>query len=214
MRTTLPLTNFHIKLLAAVLMVIDHTGLVLFDNSAPMRFIGRFSFPLFAWLLVQGEAHTGRFGRYALRLLLFGLISQPIYHLTFGTTGLELNILFTLLLGLLCLRGARRYPQSQWAIWLVGAAIAQLLNVNYGAYGIGAIALTRYYRRDGLWWLAWIGLHLLSFYEYGPSQFPAVASPVFFELTNHQPGAKARWFYWFYPVHLLAIWLIERYSWP
>jgi hypothetical protein len=205
----LALTNYHIKLLAALFMVIDHAGLVLFDNNPTMRLIGRLSFPLFAWLLVQGEAHTRNVWRYGIRLLIFAAISQPIYQYTFQIFELDLNILFTLLVGLVCLRGARLYPSAQIVIWLVGAAIAQVLHMNYGAYGIGVIALIRFYQNSPLWWSAWVVLHLLSWIEYGASQFPAVVTPGIFALANHQLGPKARWFYLFYPVHLAVLWYLR-----
>lgn len=38
-----------LKLLAALTMVIDHTGLLLFPQAAVLRWIGRISFPLFAF---------------------------------------------------------------------------------------------------------------------------------------------------------------------
>ncbi|MGG6295156.1 TraX family protein [Leptolyngbya sp. AN02str] len=205
----LALTNYHIKLLAALFMVIDHVGYVLVDNNSTMRLIGRLSFPLFAWLLVQGEAHTRNIWRYGIRLLIFAVISQPIYQYTFQIFTLDLNILFTLLIGLACLRGARRYPSTQLIIWVLGAAIAQLLRVNYGAYGIGVIALIRFYRNSPIWWSAWVAVHLLSWIEYGASQFPAVITPGIFMLANHQLGPKARWFYLFYPVHLAILWYLR-----
>ncbi len=202
------LTSYHIKLLAALTMLIDHVGLVFFPEMTGFRIIGRISFPLFVWLLVQGEAHTRDVGRYGLRLAALGIVSQPIYQLTFNTTGL--NILFELLLGLGCLRLARRVPQLQLPIWLCGAALSELLNMGYGSYGIGLVFLTRYFRPKLLWMVAWIGFHLAWAWFVGPFQLPAIAVPLLFWLANGERGAKARWFYAFYPGHLALLWLIQR----
>lgn len=205
------LTNYHIKLLAAVFMVIDHVGVVLFPDILLLRSIGRLSFPLFAWLLVQGEAHTRNVWKYGLRLLILGIISQPIFQLTFDTEGL--NILFTLLIGLFCLRAARDVPQFQIFTWVGGGALAQVADVDYGAYGIGVVALLWQFRPSGAWWAVWVLAHLLLLVTlpgFGSFQFPAIIAGLFCQFANHQSGAKARWFYLFYPVHLLVIFLIDQ----
>lgn len=205
------LNNYQIKLLAAISMLIDHIGAVFFPGVAIFRIIGRFSFPMFIMLLVDGEKHTRSVGQYALRLLLLGLVSQPIYQRLFESD--QWNILFLLLSGLLCLRLARAFPKWQLLIWVAGGAIAELLTFEYGAYGIGAIALIRHFQNSVIWWTGWIGLHfvfLLITPELAISQLPAVFAPLLLYIANHKRGAKARWFYLFYPLHLLILWLIQR----
>lgn len=204
------LTNYHIKLLAALLMVVDHVGAVLLPEVTALRVVGRLSFPLFAWLLAQGEAHTRDVQRYGLRLLVWGIVSQPIFWLTFQNT--NGNILFTLLIGLVCLRLARLAPDYQPVTWIVGGTLAELARVDYGAYGIGAIALLAHFQPRPLWWLVWGALHALAIVGlpgYGTFQLPAIAAPLIVQAANHQPGAKARWFYLFYPGHLLVLYLIR-----
>jgi hypothetical protein len=204
------LTNYHIKLLAALLMVIDHVGAVLLPDLAILRMLGRLSFPLFAWLLVQGEIHTRKVGKYALRLLGLGLISQPIYIITFQVY--SLNILFTLLLGLICLRLDRTFPHWRPFIWVGGCLGATAAELEYGAYGVALIALIRYFKPHWLWWAVWIGLHWLigiALPIVGNAQFLAGFAALIFVMANQQRGAKARWFYWFYPIHLLILVLIR-----
>lgn len=204
--------NYQIKVLAAVLMLIDHIGAIFFPTVLTFRILGRFSFPLFILLLVDGEHHTRNIQRYGLRLLLLGLVSQPIFHLLFPTSGW--NILFTLLLGLVGLRCARLFPRLQWLFWLIGAAIAELLSLEYGAYGIGAIALLGHFRPKLLWWIGWVMLHF-GLFLLTPSaavfQTPALLAPLLWRLANHQQGQKARWFYLFYPLHLLVLWLLLQF---
>ncbi|TVQ06486.1 MAG: TraX family protein [Leptolyngbya sp. DLM2.Bin27] len=202
------LTSYHIKLLAAVTMLLDHVGVVFFPDVVGLRIIGRISFPLFIWLLVQGAAHTRNPGRYGLRLAVLGLVSQPIYQLTFGVTGL--NILFELLVGLVCLRLVRQLPQLQLAIWLGGAGLSELLPMGYGSYGIALVALTYYFRPRAVWWLVWVGFHLVWAGFGGGFQLPAIAVPLIFRLANGKRGPQARWFYAFYPGHLALLWLIGQ----
>jgi hypothetical protein len=205
------LNNYQIKLLAALLMVIDHVGKAFFPDIYAFRAIGRLSFPLFAWLLIQGETHTRKFWNYALRLLIFGAISQPIYQLFSETQ--QLNILFTLLLGLFCLRLSRIAPQWQVLVWIGGILLSAATSFEYGAYGIAVVALIRYFQIDLVWYLSWIAIHLIFVVGipwFGSFQFPAVFTPLIFQFANHQPGARARWFYLFYPVHMLVIYLLQQ----
>jgi hypothetical protein len=204
------LTSYHIKLLAALFMAIDHIGVVLFPDEDVLRILGRFSFPLFAWLLVEGEKHTSDVRRYGLRLLVLGIASQPIYWLTFESQ--RLNILFMLLLGLLCLRFSRIFPEWQILIWLGSAGLATAIGIEYGAYGIALIALIGRFKPDLPWWMSWLLLHLVTWLilpDLGSFQIPAILTPLCFSLTNHQQGAKARWFYLFYPVHLLILFFVR-----
>lgn len=206
------LDNYQIKWLAAILMLIDHVGLVFFPQQFGWRMIGRWSFPLFAWLLSQGEQHTRNFQQYLLRLLLLGLISQPIYALTFNTP--DLNILFTLALGIVLLRLERFWPQYCYGIWAVGAIAAQGFNFSYGAYGIGMIGLLARMQPEIIWWFLWIALHLvtIAFNQYwGLFQLPAVMTPLLLQRASHQKGRNARWFYSFYPLHLLVLALLAKF---
>jgi len=205
----LQLNNYQIKLLAAIFMVIDHVGLVFFPQVFVFRVIGRLSFPLFAWLLAQGEKYTRSFPQYLKRLVLLGILSQPLHTLTLS--GTRFNILFTLSLGLITLRLGRRWRDYKYLIWILGSVSAELLRVEYGAYGVAAMCLLSLFTPSIHWWLVWIGLHLVDAIALSNIfQLPAVVTPILIHLANHQRGSPARWFYSFYPLHLLLIFLIFR----
>jgi hypothetical protein len=207
------LNNYQIKLLAALFMVIDHVGVVFFPETAALRVIGRLSFPLFAWLLAEGERHTRNFRQYLLRLLVLGALSQPIYQI--ALSGTYINILLTLSLGLVTLRLSRRFEQYYFVIWATAIIAAELLRLEYGAYGMAVIWLLANFdhRRRWRWWGAWLGLHVLvviASQGIDFIQFPAAIAPVLLLWTNHQKGSAARWFYVFYPGHMLLIWALSR----
>jgi hypothetical protein len=94
--------SFALKLIAIVGMTADHVGHA-FWGQLPL--VGRcllfapggLTFPIMAFLLAIGYRHTHDVGRYALRLLIFALISLLPYIWVLGP---QLNVLFTLLLGL------------------------------------------------------------------------------------------------------------------
>ena len=77
---------FVIKLLAIVSMLIDHLGcflryrlLISSNVYSLMRSIGRFAFPVYAFLIVNGYQKTHDVKRYLTRLIAFAVISQIPY---------------------------------------------------------------------------------------------------------------------------------------
>jgi hypothetical protein len=201
------LTSYHLKLLAAATMMIDHIGVVFYPDMIWFRIIGRISFPLFIWLLVKGEAHTKDVWQYGLRLGALGVVSQPLYQIVLGAD--RPNILFQLLLGLICLRLVRNFPHFSLGVWLLGASIAWLTDLSYDAYGVALICMIRYFQPTVLWWIVWAAFHGIWAWLGGPFQLPVIVVPIFFWLANGQRGRRARWFYGFYPGHLALLWLAQ-----
>ena len=70
-----------IRLLACILMFVDHAGKMLFPQYPIMRIIGRLAFPMFAYGIAVGAVYTHNPLRYLSRVVLLALISQPLYAL-------------------------------------------------------------------------------------------------------------------------------------
>ena len=204
------LTSYHLKLVAALTMLLDHIGVILYPEVGWLRIVGRISFPLFVWLLIQGEAHTKDVWRYGIRLGLLGLISQPIYQFAFETS--QLNVLFHLLIGLACLRVTRVHSELSVLVWIVAALVTEVLDISYGSYGIALVVLFRYYQNNRRWWLVWIGANLIAIIPFGGFQLPAVGVPLLFLLFNGQRGPSIRWFYGFYPGHIALLALLHQWA--
>ncbi|AUT01337.1 TraX family protein [Nostoc sp. CENA543] len=215
------MNNYQIKVLAATLMLGDHIAYI-FQNHEINRYlfslhlIGRLSFPLFAWLLVQGESHTRNFWLYLSRLLILGVISQSIYTNVSNST--SLNILFTLSLALICLRMERLKPKLQILFWLPAIIFAEGAGLEYGAYGIVLVYLVKLITTSSSWLIGvglWIGLHILYLWQMisndtgDLAQFLAIFAPLIFKLTNYQQGRKTYFFYIFYPLHLFILFLVK-----
>ena len=201
------LTSYHLKLIAAFAMLLDHIGAILYPEADWLRMLGRISFPLFLWLLVQGETHTRNVWRYGLRLGVLALISQPIYQIAFETS--QLNVLFHLLIGLVCLRVTREQPTLTFPVWMLAALGTELLDISYGSYGIILLLFFRYFRADSLWWITWIGFNLLWLALADAFQLPVVGVPLLFLLANGKRGPQIRWFYGFYPGHIALLAVIH-----
>ncbi len=202
------MTSYQIKLIAASLMVVDHIGVVFFPDQLAFRYIGRLSFPLFAWLIGQGEKYTKNFNSYLVRLAVWAGISQPLYYALFNSS--NLNILVTLLIGLLAIK-IGKVVSFKHLIWFTFAGVAQAINTSYGFYGIFVITvLSEFNSNDFKWWLQWILVNLLVLVIPGsePYQLLALLTPVIIMLWNGKQGQKTKLFYLFYPVHLFILKLL------
>ncbi len=70
------LNNNHIKIIAAVTMLIDHFGLIFFPRVTILRIIGRLSFPLFAFMIAEGTRYTKNKIKYISVIAVMGVICQ------------------------------------------------------------------------------------------------------------------------------------------
>jgi TraX protein len=221
------LTAFQIKLLAAGLMVIDHAGRLLFDDAPVMIAIGRLSFPLFAWLATQGEQHTSNIRHYLTRLVIAGIITQPIYQyfLTqmldrpFTWDLIQWNMLFALAYGVWVVRWTKQQPHlaTQIAIVMALAIGAQALRLEGGIITTVSIYAMSHLDQQPIVGLGlFTAVHLLYVVEdQGFSiELLAILGAMICLLHNGQQGFKAKWFYSFYPLHFAALLLIKLYVFP
>lgn len=131
-----------LKIIALVSMIIDHVGVAFFPGVMEFRIFGRIALPLYAWCLVVGIEYTHSALKYALRLFVLGVISQPFYIMALGASWSELNILFLLCLGVLAITGIRekRWYSQYWAPALC-VLVLLLLDIDYGWKGLLFILL-------------------------------------------------------------------------
>lgn len=80
------LSSNTLKIIACVLMIIDHVGFYMggifphYINYA-LRFFGRLSMPIFAFLIVKGIIHTKNINKYIFRIFTFACITQTLMFL-------------------------------------------------------------------------------------------------------------------------------------
>lgn len=228
----MPLSGTTLKWIAVISMLIDHTAEVLINHNTAltdpiwaqiyvlMRGIGRIAFPIYAFLLVEGFLHTRDVKKYLTRMLTFAVVSEipfdlAVFHTPFYW-GYQ-NVFFTLFLGLLALAGENMLHQSSGmfagaGLWKQALALilcisaAQLINCDYGAFGVFFIVLlymTRYDKKTqtvlGAISLIW--------------ELPGILAFIPIRLYNGIRGrcGNRYFFYAFYPAHLLALWCIGRF---
>ncbi|MFB2937956.1 TraX family protein [Aerosakkonemataceae cyanobacterium BLCC-F154] len=215
------LTAFDIKLIAFSLMIIDHVGRLFFPQVTILVILGRLSFPLFTWLAAQGEKYTSDIKKYVFRLLIWGVITQPIYakfsYLIFSVSS-ELNILFTLALGVITIRCTKLVESKLFKFLIVIAfmIIAELLRVEGRMSAIILIYLMSIINlQSAKWWFFFIGYRLLFIYlnQWSYVELFGIASVGIIALYNGEKGGRSKpfykWFYPLYPLHLGVLLLIK-----
>ena len=94
-----------LKASACIAMVVDHVGVLLFPGVAVLRYIGRLSMPIFAYLIAEGCQHTRSNGKYFLKMFGLAAFCQAVYFasdlLSGGIRDIYLNVLFTFSLSIL-----------------------------------------------------------------------------------------------------------------
>lgn len=209
------INGFTLKWIAIITMTIDHVGAVLYPQYTMLRMIGRISFPIFCFLLVEGAMHTGNIRNYEKRLLVFAFISEIPFDLAFygELTLSHQNVFFTLFLGV-CVIEVLRYEKSGiYAVLAVGGAmlLAQELAMDYGMAGIIFIlCFYFFYQRKVMKQLAFAGANFWC-YQGMEVQYYAALAVIPMLLYNGERGPKMKYFFYlFYPVHLLILYLIIK----
>ena len=223
------MSSFALRVIALMSMIVDHAGLALFPDIGLFRCIGRLSFPLYCFLLVQGYLHTRSIRAYGRRLLLVAILSEiPFDLLIFGriTSPMEQNVLFSLLLGLMALYAAdllHENPLHTSAAILALCMCAMAANVSYGWLSIALCLCMRYAGKSRLRLAAGSGgtlaLYTLSLMLSGVTtswvqvSLCALLALIPLLLYNGRRGAHhpalTFLFYAAYPLHIAALVVIR-----
>ena len=146
------LSGSALKIIAVLSMVTDHCAYYLLDGNTMtyevMRCFGRVAFPVFAFLVAEGFAHTRNRMRYFLSLLLFAVISEVPWYLLNGADGTH-NVMFTLALGVAALAVFERLQKHgalAIAAILLVALSAEISGLDYGWHGIVEILVFHLFR--------------------------------------------------------------------
>lgn len=207
------MNTFYLKLLAVLSMLIDHAGAILFPQYIWLRYIGRLAFPIFAYTLVEGFMHTRDVKKYMMRMGILAVLSEIPFDLAFFGTPLEFshqNVFFTLYLGLGMLYFLLKTMGTFRKILIVVGMIllSDFLGVDYGSMGLLMILCfyqLRTYKILKLLFVALINVVLMGY-----SQVYAAFAMIPIAFHNHEQGPKMKWFFYaFYPVHLLALYVIS-----
>lgn len=168
------MTSFTMKIIAIIAMTLDHfvftigqAGLINIFNMSMhssaqiieiMGDVGRLAFPLFAFMIAEGSRKTHNIKKYAGRLAIFAIISEPFFYfahnykasVTFKDFLLNLaelrleNVFFTLAISVfaiyICQIIKSKSPEK-WKYWFIPimlafGLIASFFNMDYSIYGV------------------------------------------------------------------------------
>ena len=227
-----------LKLLAIIMMAIDHAGyglLYLYLTTtglslSPDEFnrldslydvmngVGRLAFPIFMFFIVEGFFHTGSRLKYALRLFLFGLLSEIPFNLALYQKVLapeHQNVMFSLCLSLLTIWAIdyiRKVPGLSDILTLIliccltcaSMQLSQILLLDYKWHAI-LLVVVLYLLHDFAPVNLLAGGAVMSFEKYAPVSFLLL----YLYDETIKPNKKLKYFFYiFYPAHLLLIYLI------
>ena len=228
------LNTYQLKYIALLSMVIDHAA-VIFRTQLPdaayltMRCMGRISFPVFCFTLVEGFFHSSNQNRYLTRLALFAVLSEIPFDLALKGTFWNIihhhsiqtvmdwsaqNVFFTLLfgfLGLCLLERLALAPESRRssaALLLLLLLVTLVFRADYGSSGFGFILLLYLLRTRPLS-RAVVGSCFLS------SGWKAGLAFVPIAFYNGKRGflkgrAASLCFYAIYPLQMLIFYIIRK----
>lgn len=204
-------------MIAVITMILDHFAKVLFPELRIFVVLGRISFLLFAFLLVEGYIHSKNSDKYLLRLILWTFISEVPFNLAFFNQlnyPYHQNIFFTLATGLISLKiiDSKIGSDLKFLFIVLLATVANICYFDYQYLGILEIVFLYIYRRHFI--KKYSALAVLNIFQWGRISTQAAAILGFIPLYfyNGQQGRKVgKWFYSFYAVHLLLFYLIRTY---
>lgn len=138
------MTSCSLHVLAMMLMLCDHLWGTIVPGNEWLTCIGRLSFPIFAFLIVEGYFHTSNLRKYIQRLLIFALISEIPFNLMTGSHlfyPIHQNVLWTFLisLGLIHLNEKVKASQHRSRVIIIG-----ILSVLLGCL-LGLLTMVDYY---------------------------------------------------------------------
>ena len=224
-----------LKLFAMIFMLIDHMWATVSSGGMWMTALGRLAFPIFAFGIAEGYAHTSDRKAYMKRMLIWALISEIPFNLM--TTGSPVfpfhqNVMFTFLLALMAMSVfAKAVMEKKWlggGAKLVGLAVLSVINFpDYGFFGVLTTFMFHVLRGRRFEkplqllmmvlihcvWIKGLGFPVMLFGSevFIPLQAFAVLSLIFIWLYNGEKGSFGslyrRFGYAFYPLHMLLLWL-------
>lgn len=212
-----------LKLFAIAAMSFNHFAAV-FAEQLPQgvyimfNAIGGLCFPIMAFLLAEGWRHTHSVRRYALRLFLFAVLAQLPYQLVLAQ---QLNVLFTLWLGLLAITWTERFSaQRSVQLCIILAFVLLSALCDWGMVGILMILAYHYGGKYRLWaaYLFNVALNggsaLILMQEGSEAWLPLFlytlgGGALALWLQLHYDGTQGkRWkygFYLYYPLHIIVL---------
>lgn len=223
-----------LKLMAMAFMLCDHVWATIIHGNDWLTCVGRLAFPIFAFQIAEGYAHTRDPKAYRRRLFLWALISEIPFNMMVGGIiyPFHQNVLFTFWLSLIVIgridRARERGGVLGWlfaAGWLLaGYVLGFVTFVDYYGYGVFLTVMFHLFRKNKTAQFAMMALvnvvwmkglvypvEIFGAVRNIPQQAFAMLALIPIWLYNGQQGPYnktiRRLCYAFYPAHILCLML-------
>lgn len=229
------LSGNQLKLIAAISMLIDHAGFLLFPDIKVLRVLGRIAFPIYAYMIAEGCRYTKNKPRYFGTMFFLASIYQMVYFWFDGSTYMCILITFSLSILVIyalqyfkysiCLHGAiLKKVVSGLLLFAVIATVYllnQILTIDYGFWGSMTPVLVSVFQQPSnstqgvLYKFDRIAVHVMMLgiglcflgVAYGRVQYFAFAAIPLLLCYSGRRGEHTLkcFFYVFYPAHLVFL---------
>ena len=226
MNKKISLTMNQLKLIAMIMMLIDHFAFVMIERGVGlsgnlymidrvMRGIGRCAFPIFCFSIVEGFQRSRNVKAYLKRLVLFALVSEIPFDIAFRGRLIDMsyqNVFWTLAFGLAALMIYENPWMGGWkkAFGLLACFwLPNYFHTDYSVYGVLTIFAMYYFRKEPIkaCMAGYIVLLLLS-----TTEVWAIFGFLLILFYNGRRGQGNKFlYYWFYPGHIILLALAKPY---
>ena len=174
LKFSLETSSMSLHIMAMIFMLCDHLWATIIPGNDWLTCIGRMTFPIYAFLLVEGFFHTHNLKKYIKRLLVFALLSEIPFNYVMGSRWfypIHQNVLWTFLIaiGFIYLNEKAKATGKLWVRILTALGsvmisffIGILTMVDYYHAGIWMV-LVFYFFRGHKWW-NYVGQFALLYY--------------------------------------------------
>ncbi len=229
-----------LKILAALFMLIDHAGMLLFPHIRLLRIIGRLAMPIFAFMIAEGCKYTKNKLRYVGTIAALAAVYQLVYYLYNRSTYMCILVTFTLSIVMIyAMQFARDAVFSKDAplvlkltaplLFILSVGLVYILNlrftIDYGFFGcmLPVFASLLHASKDAPAMLKkldciplrvcmlGVGMVLLSTTSSSIQCWSLLSLPLLFMYSGRRGKYKMKYFFYiFYPAHLV---LLEGIAW-
>lgn len=138
------ITSAALHIMAMAFMLCDHLWGTIIAGNDWLTCIGRISFPIFAFMIVEGYFHTSNLKKYVKRLLLFALISEIPFNLAMGSRffyPIHQNVLWAFLIAI----GFIHWNEKAKATGKLWKRIVTAFLSVFLAYIVGILTMVDFY---------------------------------------------------------------------
>lgn len=221
----LSLTGNQLKIIAIVLMTIDHIGACLLPQYRVLRMIGRLAMPIFAYMIAEGCHYTKNRPRYLLTMAAFALVCQVVYLVFRHSVYQCILVTFSLSIALIYAVDYASQTKTWLSLTILGAVFAGAcffcvllprflpgtdFRVDYGFAGVLLPVFIYMGRtREEKLLLTAAGLTVLAMCTNYMQWFALLSVPLLALYNGSRGKLRLKYlFYLYYPLHLVVIYAI------